>query len=398
MKVVYITAKAPYGKGESFILEEMLELVKLGNQIIVIPRNPSKKIFHNRAKQFLNNTIYTPLFNKKIILFFLKSLIFKPILWRIIFIVFKNSRNLKILYKNLAVIPKAIFISEILKKEKVKHIHAHWGSTTSTMAMIVSIILNISWSITLHRWDIKENNMLMIKIKLAKFVRCISYHGKKELLNIVGIKYNKKIKIIHMGVNVPKKILIKKTNKNFLKIVTPANLIEVKGHKYLIDACSILIKKNIKNIRFIFYGEGPLRVELENYIKKNCLSEYIKMPGVIPNEKLLEMYKNRDIDIVILPSIKTSNGEHEGIPVSLMEAMAYEIPVISTSTGGIPELIGNDYGIMIEEKNSLALANAIEKLIKDAKLRKNIGIKGREKIKKDFDIEENCKLLNELFK
>ena len=320
----------------------------------------------------------------------------EPYFWRIILDILLNSRNPKILIKNLSVVPKAVFISHLFYQMGVQHVHAHWGSTTATMTWIVSELTGIPWSFTLHRWDISENNMLKEKVETAKFVRCISEHGKNELLNIVGKKYEEKIKVIHMGVKIPEEILISDGNKDSFTIVTPANLLEVKGHKFLAEACSILIERGIDSFQCIFYGEGPLRTELEKLIQEKGLTEYIKIPGAIPHQELLKIYKNHKVDIVVLPSITTADGEHEGIPVALMEAMAYGIPVISTNTGGIPELIGDGSGIMVKEKSAEDIADRLEMLIKDRDYRYEISRKGRLKVEKEFDIEKNVKDLIEL--
>jgi len=397
-KIAYITAQVPYGQGETFIIDEMLAIKKAGINLLIIPRTPMKKVFHREAQSLLSDTIWLPLLNFKIIFIFLISLIVKPYLLKILISIIWASRNFRILFKNLAVMPKSVFIANFLQTKGIIHIHAHWGSTTATMAYIVSRLSRIPWSVTLHRWDIKENNMLKEKIKWVKFVRCISEDGKTELSKIIGAGFEDKIKVIHMGVKIPSNVgEIYESKKNF-KIITPANLLPVKGHKYLIEACSILIKKNIKNFKCFFYGEGLARKELEELIKRKSLNKYIKIPGLIPNERLIQMYKNNEVDIVILPSINTKNGEHEGIPVSLMEAMAYSIPVISTNTGGIPELLSNGAGIMIEERNPKQLATAILKLIESKNLREKIGKQGRERVCKEFDIQKNTRKLLGLFK
>ena len=398
MKVGYITAQAPYGRGESFIIEEMLVLKELGVDLVIVSRNPPREVFHTDAQRLLENTIWLPLFDIQMIPSLLKTMFLEPHFWRIIFNILFNSRNLKILIKNLIVIPKAVFISNLFYQMRVEHIHAHWGSTTATMAWIVSELTEIPWSFTLHRWDIKENNMLKEKVETAKFVRCISEHGKNELLNIVGKKYEEKIKVIHIGVKIPEEISIPDEYKDSFTIATPANLLEVKGHKYLVEACSVLTEKGIKNFQCIFYGEGPLRMDLEKLIREKDLTDYIKIPGAIPHEELLKMYKNHEVDIIVLPSIITANAEHEGIPVALMEAMAYGIPVISTNTGGIPELIGDGSGIMVDEKSPEAIADALGRLINDRDYRYKMGRKGRFMVEKEFDIEKNVKDLIELIK
>ena len=396
---VYITAKVPWGHGEEFIIEEILALKEIGAKIFIVPRNPKKVIFHKEAEYLIDSSLCLPLINSRMIVIFLYYLMVKPQIWGIILNLFQHSNNFIILVKNLIVFPKAVFILKLVRKKNVDHIHAHWGSTTATMAYIISKLSGIPWSFTLHRWDIKENNMLKEKVKSSKFVRCISENGKNELLEIIGTDFKKKIKVIHMGVKIT--INIEKINndeKKYFKIITPANLLEVKGHRYLIEACSILVEEGIKNFECIFYGKGLIRNELKGLIKKKLLNNYIKMPGMIPHEKLMEIYKSENVDIIILPSINTKNGEHEGIPVSLMEAMAYSIPVISTNTGGIPELLSNGAGIMIEEKNPKQLATAILKLIESKNLREKIGKQGRERVCKEFNIQKNTRKLLGLFK
>ena len=400
IRIAYITAQAPWGRGETFIIDEMLALKEAGVELLIIPRNPTREVFHQEARVFLENAVWLPLINPKIIGFFLISPLAKPRLWKIMGAIFRHSRTWRILAKNLAVVPKGVYVAYFLKKKRVEHIHAHWGSTTATMAYITSQLTGIPWSFTLHRWDIKENNMLRKKVASAKFVRCISEHGKNELLRMIGKNYKEKIKVIHIGVEVPKKIpgyKGKKSNLRKFTAATPANLLEVKGHKYLIEACSILINRGVRNFQCIFYGEGPMRAKLEALIKGKGLDDYIKMLGAISREKLIMKYKNREIDVVILLSIITKSGEHEGIPVALMEAMAYGIPVISTNTGGIPELIGDGSGIMVEEKNTMEIADAIEKLMFDKNLYRMLSFRGREKVLKEFNIKKNVRNLLSLF-
>lgn len=397
MKIAYVTAQTPFGPGEAFILEEMLAITELGVNLLIIPRNPSKEVFHKEGERLLGNTVRLPLLDKRIFFNFLKALLSKPHVWSIIGTIFHRSRTWKIAVKNLAILPKAVFVADSLRNEGVEHIHAHWGSTTATMAWIISELTGIPWSITLHRWDIKENNMLEEKIRSAKFVRCISENGRDELFNTIGRKYENRVKVIHMGVRIPDNRLEPKTHRDVLRIVTPANLLEVKGHKFLVEACSILIERGVDGFQCVFYGEGPLKGILADIVRDGNLAEHIKLPGVIPHNELIEMYENHEIDIVVLPSITTVNGEHEGIPVALMEAMAAGVPVISTITGGIPELLDSGAGILVPPEDSEALADAIQLLMEDSEMRFKVGAKGREKVEREFAISCVAKKLVSLF-
>jgi glycosyltransferase involved in cell wall biosynthesis len=400
MELLVITVETPWGRAEGFILEEMFEIKRQGEKLLIIPRDPPKEVFHKKAETLLKNAIWLPLIDLKMLMFLFKSLLTNISGWKILWTILFNSRSIRILIKNMVVLPKGFFIAEIVRKKKVDHIHAHWGTTTATMAYIVSKLTNIPWSFTLHRWDIKEDNILEEKIRSAKFVRCISECGKRELLEIIGHRYSEKVVVVHIGVKIPiekSRGTERKRNDSKFTIVTPANLLEVKGHRYLIDACPLLLKKGIKYFQCMFYGEGPLRTDLEKLVKKKLLADHVFIPGVLlPHEELIHKYENGEIDIVVLPSIITSKGEHEGIPVSVIEAMAHKIPVISTNTGGIPELLNDGAGLMVNEKSPSELAEAILKIISDRDVWIKVGENGYAKIKKEYDVRVTIKKLFQL--
>jgi glycosyltransferase involved in cell wall biosynthesis len=397
-KVLYITAQTPTGWAETFILSEMIVLKQLGVNLLIIPRNPSKNTFHKEADKIIKDSLLIPLINIKITIktfyFFVENLFSA---FSLVKEIISKSASLTMFLKNLAILPKTFYLKQVLLSNNITHIHAHWGGTTSTMAYILSKLTKIPWSLTLHRWGIKENNMLENKVRTAEFVRCISEHGKNELIDIIGDKYFSKIKVIHMGVSSDiDKQFITEGKKDFI-IVVPANLIPVKGHKYLIKALAILANQNVTNIKCYFFGDGESREVLESRIESEHLNNMIEMSGKIAHNDLFALYATGNVSVVILPSINTKDGVHEGIPVSLMEAMAYGIPVISTNTGGIPELLESGGGIMVEEKNPQLLADEILRLMNDKSLRIELSENGKKKIEKDFNLKENAKRLVELF-
>jgi len=109
----------------------------------------------------------------------------------------------------------------------------------------------------------------------------------------------------------------------------------------------------------------------------------------------MRIYEKGEVDVVVLPSTDLGDGVHEGIPVSLMEAMSYGIPVISTTTGGIPELLGSEAGLLVPERDPLALAEAIEHLARDPSLCRRLGESGRRKVREEFSVE---KVVDELIR
>jgi glycosyltransferase involved in cell wall biosynthesis len=395
MKVAYVTAHVPWGRGETFILDEMLAVKEAEAEFFIIPRNPKKKVFHQEARALLGNAVQLPLISSRMIVIFFLSLLTKPRFWKIICSILQNSRNWRILLKNLAVAPKGVYIASLLKKNGTEHIHAHWGSTTSTMAWIAAELTNIPWSFTLHRWDIAENNLLELKVRRSTFIRCISEDGRYEVLRIVGQKYQDKVKVLHMGVWMP--TIVQETRflqQSDFVIACPANFVPKKGHRHLVEACSLLIAKGYRNFRCLLIGDGPLETEISQQIQKLGMEEVVKTVGRIPHQDLLSLYERKEVDVVVLPSIVTSDGEREGIPVALMEAMAYKIPVISTNTGGIPELLGGGAGLLIPPASPEALALALRQLIENVNLRIKLGEAGYKRVVDEFNITENtAKLL-----
>ena len=366
MKIVYITANTPYGKAEAFIPPEIIEVKKQGNEMLVIPLRPEADVWKGaETEEVAKYTMRVPIFSLKVLAESFIIFCMHPIkVAKLIGRIFNYSGSAFKIIKNLAILPKALLISKIVKENKCEHIHAHWASTTSTAAYIASYITDIPWSFTAHRWDIAENNMLKEKARTAKFVRVIDEPGYNEMIGFIGSEYMYKCHKIHVGVKIDQKHIKNKNKNNILAFAVPAMFVEKKGHTYLLEAIKKL-KDQHENMICYFIGDGPLRSSIEKKVNELGLQSTIIFKGNMSHDDLLSMYENGEIDFVVLPSIVTNNGEKEGIPVSLMEAMAYKLPVISTNTGGIPELLENGAGIIVKEKDSKELAAAMKCLIEN---------------------------------
>jgi glycosyltransferase involved in cell wall biosynthesis len=158
-----------------------------------------------------------------------------------------------------------------------------------------------------------------------------------------------------------------------------------KGHKYLIEACKLLAERG-NSFKCLIAGTGPLEAELKALVDQLGLGAQVEFLGMVPNDRLKAMYANRTVDLVVLPSIVDDHGEVEGIPVALMEAMSYGIPVISTNTGGIPELVA-DAGIIISQRDAHQLADAISAVKMDPEMSSQMQIRERQKITSSFNVE-----------
>lgn len=399
-QVMFITASTPWGKGETFILEELRAMKSSGQDVLVVPRSPHKTVFHGKAQELIENSLYLPVINIRMVLFFLFTLFTKKKVWTVIKDIVVHSRTLKIFIKNFLFVPKGVFISYKCTSSSIRHIHVHWGSTTATMGYVISRLTDIPWSMTLHRWDIKENNMLGIKVSSSIFTRCISEDGKKDLLKLVDSSSASKVHVIFMGVWLPKE----ETDTNNVEfgkntvIACPANLVEVKGHRYLIEACKLMKDRGMHDFSCILIGDGPLKEILAAQVERLGLKDNVVFMGRISHDKMMAMYSNKEIDMVVLPSIVIEGEAKEGIPVSLMEAMGYSVPVVSTNTGGIGELVKKGTGILVEERNPEQLAQIMEMLVHEQILRQEIGVAGRQRVAEQFDIVKNVATISQHMK
>ncbi len=279
--------------------------------------------------------------------------------------------------KNLLVYPKSLWLAGLARDLKVEHLHVHWAAATATMGMIASELTGIHWSLTAHRWDIVEDNLLLRKISHSAFTRFISRSGL-SLAKARGLTQGEGTFILGMGVEIPPQRATADTGPRGrpFRILCPASLQPVKGHQYLLDA----VKQSDRKLELWLAGEGRLRKTLEARTRELGLGDSIRFLGQLPHEQLVRLYQGGLVDAVVLPSVDLGNGVHEGIPVSLIEAMAYGVPVISTETGGIPELLKDGAGLSVPPKDASSLALAIEQLAGDPQFAQRISEAGRARV------------------
>ncbi|MBE3576266.1 MAG: glycosyltransferase [Limnochordales bacterium] len=251
--------------------------------------------------------------------------------------------------------------------------------------MVASEVSGVPWSFTAHRWDIIEGNLIARKSAHATFARFISQSGLQMALS-QGVSRQKSF-VLHLGVRLPSTNLADQprcfSEPRPFRILCPAALIPRKGHVYLIEALSLLDR----DVELWLAGDGELRQALEAQVVKLGLQNRVRFLGQCPHDALLKLYEDRQVDAVVLPSL------HEGIPVALIEAMSYGLPVISTRTGGVPELLDGGAGLLVPPKDSLALAEAIRRLMDNKDLARELGRTGCARVQEQFALD---KVVNQL--
>jgi len=362
------------------VIPEITELVRSGHDVLVIPRSPRGNIMHGHA--LVEIAQRESVFSGRVLKAAAVAALAAPVQVAAAARPLLRSRSPKVAVKNLTIIPKALWLAAVAAQWKADHIHCHWAGTTATMAMLASGLSGIPWSLTAHRWDIVENNLLAAKVRSASFVRFISEDGLK-MAQALGAKCADHVRVLHMGVAVPARVQRRYGPRPV--VLCPARLVEVKGHRFLLEAWQILQRRGLDSELWLA-GQGELRPQLERLSSTLGLTGSVKFLGAIPHSQLLKMYEEGAVTAVILASIDLGNGLHEGVPVALIEAMSYSIPVVATPTGGTVELVLPGSGLLVPPADPAALADAIQSLLEDAGLREQLGEAGRQRVLEDWDI------------
>jgi len=197
-----------------------------------------------------------------------------------------------------------------------------------------------------------------------------------------------KIAVHRMGVDLSKFVFAPREPRNDgnVHLLTVARLVEKKGVEYAIKAVANVFEK-CPYIEYNIAGDGPLRGDLENLIGTLSVGDRVKLLGWRRQEEILELVKGADI--LLAPSVTSEDGDQEGIPVVLMEALAQGLPVLSTYHSGIPELVQDGKsGFLVPERDVNALAEKLEHLVKHQEIWADMGRAGRAYVERYYNIDK----------
>lgn len=397
-KVAYIMSRFPK-LSETFVLYEMLALQQQGVGIEVFPLiNERASVVHAEAKPFVDRAHYLPVLSPSIIKANLHFLRTRPAAylrtWIEVLRGTLGSPNYMI--GGLGSIPKAAKFAYDMQRLGVTHVHAHFANHPTVAALVINRLAGIPFSFTAHAHDIYvDQHMLKEKVRAAKFVVAISEYNRELIVKHAGEDMRGKIKIVHCGVDTrlfqPRQ---KTPGDGQFTIVCVGSLEEKKGQTHLIEACRLLKQRGLNFICHLI-GDGASRPALEEQIRRDNLADVVKLAGGRPRSEVLQVLARADV--VALPSIRTKSGKMEGIPVALMEPLACEVPVISTRTSGIPELVEDGVtGLLVPPEDAAALADALQRLANDPALGSRLGQAGRVKVLREFDLTDNTTKLAQL--
>ncbi|MCP6763091.1 MAG: glycosyltransferase [Fischerella sp. CENA71] len=258
----------------------------------------------------------------------------------------------------------------------VAHLHAHFGTNPTTVAMLCHVLGAPPYSFTIHgpeEFDAVNSLALVEKVKRAAFVVTVSSFGKSQLYRCCPPSQWSKIHVVHCGVDDGFLALSPIGIPKEPRLVCVARLGEAKGHLVLLDAAGKLAAEGLQ-FKLVLVGDGPLRGEIENAIAQLGLQDFVEIIGWASNAEVRQQILASRA--MVLPSFA------EGLPVALMEALALGRPVVSTYIAGIPELVESGVcGWLVPSGSVEALVVAMRKALQlPIEKLEQMGIEGRKRI------------------
>jgi colanic acid/amylovoran biosynthesis glycosyltransferase len=385
---------------ETSILREMNELERQGQPVVLVPLLRGRgKVIHEEAKPWLRRALYMPLLSFGIIGSNVHHMVREPhryfgLLGRIIGATITHPA---VMLKSVVLFPKSVRLADTLPRFGIEHIHAQFATHPATMAYIVSSFSRITYSFTVHGPDIFVHRLLLRdKIRRAKFVRAVSTFNKAFLSGLYSPGAEEKIEVVHTGVNAS----VYATDEtrpvhDKPRILSVASLNRTKGFSFLIDACARVANRGLA-VDVSIVGRGPNAARIQHAIKEAGLTDSIHMVGAKPQHEVARLI--RECDVFVLPSVIAHDGQMDGLPIALIEAMAAGKPVIAAPISGIPELVRHNVtGLMVDMTHPDRIAEALQALITDPDLRERLGQAAKERVQRAFDIRIAAEKLITLF-
>lgn len=384
MRVLYIVSLFPCWS-ETFIVREIAELVRAGADVRILSlRHPCESLVQSDAAALLDRVVY-PRQGPGAWLCALGTLARAPArelaqLARVCAGLWRHPASLA---KTLVAWLRALSTFDRLAGFRPQHIHAHFATYPSTIALLLSHRLSAPFSFTAHAHDIfLEDHLLSWKVPAAAFCVAISEFNREFLAGRLGRHATRGVRIVHCGIT-PGIFAFRADGRDARRILAVGRLDEIKGFRYLVEACALLRDRGLAFACDIV-GSGPLREDLAARISRLGLDAHVRLLGARKQEEVRVLLEQAGV--FALPSVVTARGDRDGIPVALMEAMACGAPVVSTRVSGIPELVRDGVtGLLADPGDAVQLADRLQLLLEKPAYAARLARRARAVVERDFD-------------
>lgn len=290
------------------------------------------------------------------------------------------------------------FVADRCLRARVGQIHAHFANAPTAVAWFASTISKIPYSFTTHAKDLylTSERVLRRRVRDAQFVTTCTRCNVDHLRGFLPASEHAKVHLVYHGINLDRfKMRRDGSEKRPVPLIlSVGRLVPKKGFSDLIAACAILLEQGI-TFRCEIVGEGPLRAALQADIARRGLDKQVALRGAMTHSQLVSLYQMADM-FALSPQV-TEDGDRDGIPNVIAEAMASGVPVVSTAISGIPELVWDDMtGLLVLPQSPTELANAMRRLLDEPETAVRLAHAARALLEEEFDCLETTKRLRDL--
>ncbi len=362
LRVAYLLVQFPQ-LSQTFISREIVALQELGVGVSIFSLfNPPSDlgVAHKINEELQSLAHYSSFFSIDVIssqFFFLKKSP-KKYLKAFFKVIQYSYKKPKLLAQALLCFPKTVYFSRLMMEDEVEHIHCHFVTLGSILGKAASILVGTTLSLHPHAAGLftRDQNTVIRQLSEATKIVTISTYHRDYIAQICPSISTEDIEIVYCSIDTDLfSPATASPQKDEIQIFSVGRLIEKKGFTYLIDACYLLRKKDV-NFKCHIVGSGPQFKMLQSKIEALDLGDYVILHGAKPQSEILDYYHASDI--FTLPCVVAADGNKDGLPVVLIEAMSCGLPVVTTPVAGIIDLVSDrQNGLLVLERDSQKLAS-----------------------------------------
>jgi len=408
-KVCYILKRFPR-LSETFILNEIRALERLGLELLIVSLLPREgELQHSTVSEIRAKVYYTPadwweIFSAALLPHILVASSSPAGYLRAV----AKALWLGVRYAHpittLKSFMRAVFVAARCRRENIRHLHAHFVNTPTKVAYFTSIICDIPFSFTTHAKDLylSSEDAIRDRVGAAKFVVTCTKYNLDYVRSLAAAEHWHKIHLVYHGADLTPFSAYFRGDRPARQISANAapiilsvgRLVPKKGMQCLVSACALLRDRGMA-FRCEIVGTGPLRDDLQAQIDHLDLRDQVTLLGAMTHDDLVGIY-GQATAFALVPQI-AENGDRDGIPNVLVEAMAAGLAVVSTSISGIPELIEHGRtGLLVPPNDPQAAAAALERLLHDTDARRNVATAAQRELKERFECWESTRTIHAL--
>ena len=285
-----------------------------------------------------------------------------------------------------------------VRRTAIEHLHAHFAVATATVARLASRFAKVPYTFTAHAKDIFHASVrpeaLRRNLSEAATAITVSDYNRDYLVQTYGAAAARTHRVYN-GIDL-QQFPYASPERRPPRIAAVGRLVEKKGFADLVAACALLRDRGLA-YRCDIVGTGPLELALRALMQRCGLEDRVQLVGLRPRSEVVAHI--RDAAVLAAPCVIGSDGDRDGLPTVLLEAMALGTPCVSTDVTGIPELLqGDESGLVVPQHDPAALAAALERLLTDPALRVRLATCARRRVEAEFDIRRTAGQLRAVFR